>query len=172
MAIKVTWAGAAAIARAAAISLGLTAAVAALAQTLPASITLKTVAEVENRAMVNGREAIKLAPAERLSPGDEVICTVEIRNTSPVPFRLLTVPYRIPEHLRYVADSAVGPGADVSFSVDGGHTYAWPDGLMVDGPGGSTRPATAADYTHILFRLKHGLPGNAVAFVHFRAIVR
>lgn len=158
--------------RAATMFLSLTAAAAALGQTLPNSVAVRTLAEVETRVTVNGREAIKLVPAQRLSPGDEVICTVEIRNTSAVAFRLLTVPYQIPDHLRYLADSAVGPGADVSFSVDGGRTYAWPDGLMVEGPRGTPRPATAADYTHILWRLKHGLKGNAVAFAHYRAIVR
>ena len=160
------------ILRLAALLLGLSVATASLAQRLPKGVTVRTIAEVETRILVNGRDAIKLVPAERLSPGDEIIYTLEIRNAGPVLIRPLTVPYQIPDHVRYVADSAVGPGADVSFSVDGGRTYAWPDGLTVEGPQGVLRPATAADYTHILWRLKHGLKTNAVAIAHFRAIVK
>jgi hypothetical protein len=34
------------------------------------------------------------------------------------------------------------------------------------------RPATAADYTHIRWQLKHSLKGNSVAFARFRAVVK
>jgi len=145
---------------------------AALGQTLPDAITLKIIAEVESRVPVNGHDVTKLAPAERLTPGDEVIYTLEIRNSGSAFLRAFAVPYAIPNHMRYVADSAVGPGADVSYSVDGGRTFAWPDDLTVEGPQGLPRPATPPDYTYILWRLKHGLKGHAVAFAHFRAIVK
>jgi len=157
--------------RAGAVVWGLSTAAAALGQTLPDAITVKIIAEVETRVSVNGRDVSKLAPAERLTPGDEVIYTLEIRNTGNASMRTLAVPCAIPNHMRYVADSAVGPGADVSYSVDGGRTFAWPDDLTVEGPQGVPRAATAADYTHILWRLRHGLKGHAVAYVHFRAIV-
>ena len=163
---------AAAVVHAGAMLCGSVTAVAALGQTLPDAITVKIIAEVETRVSVNGREVTKLAPAERLTPGDEVIYTLEIRNSGNAPVRTLAVPCAIPNHMRYVADSAVGPGADVSYSVDGGRTFAWPDDLTVEGPQGVPRPATAADYTQILWRLKHGLKGHAVAYAHFRAIVK
>ena len=151
---------------------GLSLAAGALGQSLPNAISVGVIAEVETRVSVNGRELTKLVPADRLTPGDEVIYTLEIRNTGAAAFRTLAVPFAIPEHMRYVADSAVGPGADVSYSVDGGRTFAWPDDLTVAGPQGGLRAASAADYTHILWRLKHGLKGHAVAFAHFRAVVK
>jgi hypothetical protein len=60
----------------------------------------------------------------------------------------------------------------VSYSVDGGHTYDRPENLRVAGPKGQMRPATAADYTHIRWQLKHSLKGNSVAFARFRAVVK
>ena len=74
--------------------------------------------------------------------------------------------------MRYLADSAAGPGADVSFSVDGGRTFDLPENLLVAGPAGQWRPATAADYTHIRWQLKHRLNVNSVAFARFRAVVK
>ena len=72
-----------------------------------------------------------LVPADRVVPGDEVFYTLEIRNTGSQPLPAPTVDFAVPEHMRYVANSAVGAGAEVSFSVDGGRTFDRPENLMV-----------------------------------------
>jgi uncharacterized repeat protein (TIGR01451 family) len=124
-------------------------------------------------AEVTGAQAgHRIEPADRLVPGDQVVYTVEIRNTSALPRPPPTVDYPVPEHTRYLADSATGAGADVTFSVDGGETFARPESLFVSGAGGAKRPATADDYTHIRWQLKHILKGHAVAFARFLAIVK
>ena len=120
----------------------------------------------------DGRESVKLTPADRVVPGDQVIYTVEIRNKTAMALPPPRVDYRIPEHLRYVEDSASGPGADVTFSVDGGHRFDRPENLTVLGTDGRRHLATAADYTHIRWQLKNILKGHAVAFARFRAIVK
>jgi hypothetical protein len=74
--------------------------------------------------------------------------------------------------MRYVADSAVGPGAEVSYSIDGGKSFERAENLRVTGADGQSRPATAADYTHIRWHLKNTLKANSVAFVRFRALVK
>lgn len=137
-----------------------------------ASFTVTANAEVEIPTTVRGRETVKLEPALRVVPGDEVIYTLEIRNPGALPLPPPRVDFPVPEHLRYVEDSAVGPGAQVSYSVDGGQTFGAPESLQVIGPDGRKRPATAADYTHIRWQLKHTLRAHAVAFAHFRAIVK
>jgi uncharacterized repeat protein (TIGR01451 family) len=136
------------------------------------TLAVKAIAEVETRISRNGRDIIKLAPADLVVPGDEVIYTLEIRNTGTAALPAPSVRYPIPKHMRYIAESAVGPGADVSYSVDGGRTFDRPENLQVAGPGGQLRPATAADYTDIRWQLKHRLKGNSVAFARFRAVVK
>jgi uncharacterized repeat protein (TIGR01451 family) len=136
------------------------------------TITVRTVAEVETRVSQNGHEAIKLGPADRVVPGDQVIYTLEIRNTAAAEVPAPSVSYRIPDHMRYVGDSAAGPGAEVSYSIDGGRTFDRPENLKVAGPSGEQLAATAADYTHIRWQLKHSLKGNSVAFARFRAVVK
>src|SRR5271168_2396990 len=79
-------------------------------------LTIKAIAEVESKSIVHGREVIKLIPADRVVPGDQVIYTLEVRNTGAA-LEAPVVVHPIPEHMRYVADSAVGPGAEVSYSV-------------------------------------------------------
>jgi uncharacterized repeat protein (TIGR01451 family) len=140
--------------------------------TLNASpITIKTIAEVETKATLSGREIVKLAPAVRVVPGDQVIYTLEVRNTAAAAVAAPTITYPIPDHAQYLADSAVGPGADVSFSVDG-RSFDAPKNLKVPDAAGNLRPALAADYTHIRWQLKHRLKANSVAFVRFRALVK
>jgi len=124
------------------------------------------------RVSFNGRETTRLAPADRVVPGDEIFYTLEIRNTGSATVPAPSVVYPVPEHTRYVADSAIGPGAEVRYSVDGGHSFGEPENLQVAGPAGAPRPATAADYTHILWRFKHGLKGKSTAFARFRAVVK
>jgi uncharacterized repeat protein (TIGR01451 family) len=147
----------------------LTAAIGA-AQEAADPLTIKAIAEEESKSTAHGREVIKLIPADRVVPGDQVIYTLEVRNSGAA-LEAPVIVHPIPEHMRYVADSAVGPGAEVSYSVDGGRSFDRAENLKVPGKGGEPRPAVAADYTHIRWHLKNSLKTNSVAFVRFRARV-
>jgi len=129
-------------------------------------------ATLEVKATAAVRQDHELVPADRVVPGDEVFYTLEIRNTGSSPLPPPTVDFPIPEHMRYIANSASGAGAEVSYSIDGGHTFDRPENLMVAAGGGDLRTATAADYTHIRWRLKHALKPKAMALARFRAIVK
>jgi uncharacterized repeat protein (TIGR01451 family) len=142
----------------------------AAAQQASDPLTIKAIAEVESKSTAHGREVVKLIPADRVVPGDQVIYTLEVRNTGAA-LEAPVVVHPVPEHMRYVADSAVGPGAEVSYSVDGGRSFDRAENLKVPGKDGQPRPAVAADYTHIRWRLKNSLKANSVAFVRFRAQV-
>jgi uncharacterized repeat protein (TIGR01451 family) len=135
-------------------------------------ISVKAIAEVESRITEHGREVTRLAPADRLVSGDAVIYTLEVRNTVSTAVHTPTVTFAVPQYLSYVAESAVGPGAETSFSVDGGRSFDAAENLTVQDADGRQRPAGAADYTHIRWQLKNTLKGNSVAFVRFRARVK
>jgi uncharacterized repeat protein (TIGR01451 family) len=145
-------------------------AAAAAAQEAADPLTIRAIAEVESKSIVHGRDVIKLIPADRVVPGDQVIYTLEVRNSGAA-LDAPVVVHPVPEHMRYVADSAVGPGAEVSYSVDGGRSFDRAENLKVPGKDGEPRPAVAADYTHIRWRLKNSLKANSVAFLRFRARV-
>ena len=104
--------------------------------------------------------------------GDAVIYTLEIRNQRAASVRNPVVTYAVPEHMIYLADSAVGPGTDVSYSIDGGRSFDAPESLKINEPNGDSRLAKAGDYTHIRWQLKHALKANSVAFVRFRTRVK
>jgi uncharacterized repeat protein (TIGR01451 family) len=143
----------------------------ALAAAPPDPLAIRAIAEVESQSTEHGRETVKLLPADRVVSGDWVIYTLEIRNTGVVSVAAPIVTYPVPEHMSYVADSAVGPAIDVSYSVDGGRSFDAPENLKVPAAEGQ-RLAVAADYTHIRWQLKKHLKANSVAFVRFRARVK
>jgi uncharacterized repeat protein (TIGR01451 family) len=144
----------------------------AAAQASSGPLEIRAVAEVESKSIDRGRESVKLIPADRVVPGDRVLYTLEVRNTAAAALDAPIVVHPVPEHMRYVAGTAVGPGAEVTYSVDGGHTFDRAENLKVLGPDGNPRPAVAADYTHIRWQLKNSLKANSMAFVRFRALVK
>lgn len=135
-------------------------------------ILLKTVAEIQQTATdERGRPSTRLVPAEKVVPGDEVVYTVSATNVCESDAEKVVIDNPIPEHMNYVAQTATGPGTDVTFSVDGGFNYAAPQALSMANPDGTRRPAVAADYTHIRWVMRNPLKPGAVAFATFRAVL-
>ncbi|HEU4532030.1 MAG TPA: hypothetical protein VFR59_12630 [Steroidobacteraceae bacterium] len=135
-------------------------------------ILLKTVAEVEQAAKdERGNETKRLVAAEKVVPGDEVVYTVSATNVCDANADAVVIDNPIPEHMTYIAESAIGPGTEVTFSVDGGFNYGKPNALTMSNPDGSKRPAAAADYTHIRWVMRNPLKPGAVAFARFRAVL-
>ncbi len=141
----------------------------ARAQNAADHIVTNVSAEVVARSADHGAPLTKLQTAQRVVPGDVLIYTVEVRNAGRYAAEAPVIVQPIPNHMMYIADSAVGPGVDVDYSVDGGRTFGPPEDLKV---AGAAVPAAAADYTHIRWRLHNRLKPNSIAYVRFRAQVR
>jgi uncharacterized repeat protein (TIGR01451 family) len=135
----------------------------------PADIVTELVAEVrENISTTPGREVFRFVPARMLEQGQVVYYTLRITNQTSVPLRNVAVVQPVPANTTYLADSAAGPGADVSFSVDGGLSFAPAQSLMIE-VDGVERPAQPSQYTHIRWQLSNALAPGATALARFRA---
>lgn len=144
----------------------------AVAESGSAAVEIKITAETEVKVKTaDGREEMKRVPAAKVPPGQTVIYTLNAKNTSEKPADDVVMTDPIPEQMEYVADSVVADGARVTFSVDGGKTFAAKESLKVRGEDGAMRAALPADFTHIRWQLEKPLaPGEARA-VSFRARV-
>lgn len=149
------------------------------------SIETTLIAEVREEANVAGRRLARLVPATVLHEGQVVFYTVRILNRTSEPARDVVVVQRVPENTHYVPNSAGGPGAEITFSADGGQSFAREGQLIVVEPSLAlseptdgtvrqplTRPATPEDYTHIRWRLRNPLAPGAVALARFRAVFK
>jgi uncharacterized repeat protein (TIGR01451 family) len=145
---------------------------AARAEDEPPDVATELIAEVrENVSTTPGREVYRFVPARMLEQGQVVYYTLRITNQTSVPLRNVAVVQPVPANTTYVADSASGPGAAVSFSVDGGHSYGPAGSLMIEVEG-SRQLAQAAQYTHIRWQLRNPLAPGATALARFRATFR
>lgn len=135
-------------------------------------ISLKTVAETEQEALNEKGERVKrLAPAAKVVPGTEVVWTVTASNVCAQPVGNVFIDNPVPEHMRYVASSALGAGADIVFSLDG-RRFAAPEQLRVRDADGTERVARPDEYTHIRWTFRNAIEPGQMALARFRAVLK
>jgi hypothetical protein len=106
-------------------------------------------------------------------PAPQRLYTARFRHDGIIVVTGLEIVLEIPAGMRYVVGSATGPGARVTFSVDGGQSFAPPDSLRVAtdpaDPESAMRRARAREYTHIRYELPGEYPPGTAGLVSFRA---
>lgn len=132
----------------------------------PVELHTQLIAEVRESIGSRERPVFRMVPAQRLSQGQVVHYTVRITNPTPVFANRVAVSQMIPVNTTYVPGSAVGPGADIEFSIDGGFTFAPAENLKL-ADGSSLAPPER--YTHIRWLMRNPLAPNAMALARFRA---
>jgi uncharacterized repeat protein (TIGR01451 family) len=115
---------------------------------------------VERKA---GAQSVRLVPTTEAQPGDVVQYVLTYANRGDAIARDAVIDDPIPKGTTYLANTAVGEGAEVTFSSDGGKTYAPAVKLTyeVKLPNGTVekRVATPSDYTNVRWTLKTVAPG-------------
>ena len=133
-------------------------------------ISLHSKAETEQEvANEKGEKVIKRVDASKVVPGTEVIWTITAENTCKQASENVTISNPVPNHMTLVTDSVTGPGADVTYSLDG-KAFAKPDQLTVM-ENGAARKARAGEYKHIRWVFKNPLAAGAKATASFRAVL-
>lgn len=136
------------------------------------AVEIKATAEVEVKTKGDdGVEKVERQPAKKVPPGVAVIYTLRAENKGQKPAGDVVVTDPIPEHMDYVEGSASTDGARVTFSTDGGKTFAPQDKLKVRGKDGVTRAAVASELTHIRWTFEKPLAPGESRSVEFRARV-
>lgn len=122
-----------------------------------------------------GARTTKMVPAQSVSPGDVVEYVLTYTNQGDAPATDANIDDAIPKGTTYLADTASGEGAEITFSSDGGKTFAPAVKLTYEFrlPSGAVekRVATPAEYTHVRWTLKKVVPG-ATGKVAFRVKVK
>lgn len=126
-------------------------------EALPA-IDVQLLAEVRG-ATGDPHHNAPLIPAGRIKQGQEIYYTLRIHNPGNRPMTTLSIVQPVPRNTRYVPGSASAAGADVAFSIDGGHSFDR-----------SEKAASSGQYTHIRWQLRYPLAPGAVLLARFRAV--
>ena len=117
----------------------------------------------------NGQPETQRVPAAKVIPDDKVVYTIKYVNTGNEPAENVLITNPVPEHMNYLAGTATGKNAVVTFSVDGGHVFDLPEHLTVKTADGQLRKATASDYTHIRWTLEKNVGSRETGEVSFWA---
>lgn len=115
----------------------------------------------------------RLVAGPRPKGASEQLVTGRFRYEGTEPAGRLRIVLAIPDGMHYVADSALGPGAEVSYSVDGGRSFGPPAALWLpvdpEDPDTAMRTAKTTDYSHIRWELPGTHPPGLAGLVSFRA---
>ncbi len=117
----------------------------------------------------SGTERVRLVAVDIPPPGEEIFYTVSFGNPVEESLEAVTVIQPVPAGMVYIAGTAVGPGTDVAFSIDGGQSYASAEELLIDAADETSAPAPPERYTHIRWVMRRHLEAGATALARFRA---
>lgn len=135
-------------------------------------IELSTIAEQEKSVTAaDGTVSKQIMPAARIVPGSEVIWTTTAHNVCKKPAEKVVIDQPVPEHMLFVADSAIGGGTQIFLSVDG-HDFKTARDLTVRNGDGSSHPAGAADVRVVRWALDGAIAPQDSLSVRYRATVQ
>ncbi|MFK7897920.1 MAG: hypothetical protein AB8G23_18955 [Myxococcota bacterium] len=136
------------------------------------SIELKATAEKVIVVLEDdGTESTKLVAPEIVVPGDKIAYTIGAKNVGSEEVERVVITDPIPEQMLLVPGTESSEGANVLYSVDGGHTFGLEGELTVLGENGVPRPAISSDYSHIRWVFETPLAPTAERSVRFVALV-
>lgn len=136
-----------------------------------ACVELKTTAETEQEVIEQGQKVKRLVPAGKVVPGNEVVWTIAAKNVCAKAADNIVIANPVPEHMRYIAGSAMGTGTDIAYSLDGKGFKSAAE-LLVREADGTSRAARADEYRAIRWTYQAAFAPGATAFVRYRATVK
>jgi uncharacterized repeat protein (TIGR01451 family) len=119
-----------------------------------------------------GEKVLTRQPATLVPPGGIVIYTNTFTNLGQEPASDLVITNPTPDNTEYLEGSVTGAEAVLTFSVDGGQSYAAPENLFIANEDGGTKPAVPSDYTHIRWQLLKTFAPEETGHVEFRVRIK
>ena len=106
-------------------------------------VSLKTESQVERDVVdAQGKTSKQLAPPGKIVPGNEIVWVITAHNKCAKPAEKVTINNSVPAQMTYVANSAAGKDATITYSLDG-RDYAKQIELVVREADGKSRAARA-----------------------------
>jgi len=140
-----------------------------------ARLVLKTEAAREIKVKEGTAWITRYTPVTVTKPGDVLRYSIAYTNEGKTPAVGARIVDPIPQGTVYIVGSAIGAGAAIQFSIDGGATWQSPPVMhAVQKPDGSVKkePAPPELFTHIRWSLEGEVPSGGSGRVHFKVTVQ
>lgn len=122
-----------------------------------------------------GEPVLRREPAEDVTAGDVLVYTLNIQNEGRGPAHRARVVDPVPAGTVLIPDSVAGNGAEVTYSIDGGESFAaYPITRKVTAPDGRQQevPVPVEEYTHVRWTLTETLDPGQVRTANFKVRVQ
>ena len=119
----------------------------------------------------NGNEVRSYQLADEVAPGDEVRYSLAYKNSGEAAADAVSLVMPVPSAVTYIETSASGRADELTFSSDGGQTFATRAALTT-ADGDQERFATSADITHIKWAFSNPIAPATSGTVSFSAILK
>ncbi|HEY6814160.1 MAG TPA: hypothetical protein VI168_01350 [Croceibacterium sp.] len=116
----------------------------------------------------DGRSVTTRAEPDMVVPGDSLVFVLSYRNDGAEPATDLVLTNPVPDSVSFSGTD----DASAAVSVDGGKSWGALGSLTVAGVDGASRPAEAADVTHIRWSLSQPVPQGGAGQLSFRGLVK
>jgi len=134
-------------------------------------IAEQTVLKVVEVTTPEGEVETELVSADLVAPGETVQYALSYMNEGADPIEDVVLTMPVPEELRFIDESAQAPDTQVTYSIDGGATFANRTELLIDA-NGELVPATAEDITHIRWAFTAPIETGEDGAISFQAVLR
>ena len=137
------------------------------------AIELTSIVELEVITLdEQGKKVVKRVPAEKVTPGSEVIYTTHFKYNGSESAENVVISNPIPEHTIYKIGSASGQDTEILYSVNSGKSFHSADQLRVTSANGEERVAQAQDYTDVRWTYRGQLQPGDEGKVEFRVVLK
>jgi uncharacterized repeat protein (TIGR01451 family) len=153
--------------------LGLLAGFSVAAQAANGSVKVTSIVQAEVQVLgKDGKMHTERHSLSKAAPGATVLFVNTFENVSSKPATDIVINNPISANVEYQAGSAYGESTEITFSVDGGKTFAAPEKLTIKTGDGYEKTASTAAYTNIRWTYKNQLAPNVTGEVGFRAVIK
>ena len=119
----------------------------------------------------DGEVVIRWEPAGRASPGDHLRYSMTWRNETGQAADNVVLSVPVPAEMKYLENSASADGVLVTYSADGGASFA-PRGSLTISADGATRSALSEEITHLRWSFVDAIPPDTEGVLRFSAVLK
>lgn len=118
-----------------------------------APVSALTASQVVEKEIVvindDGSETTRRTPADTVVPGERIVYTLNYQNDKSEAANDLVLTMPVPGEVKFIEGSADNRASVVTYSADGGQSFASRQTLTVQTADGEWSPASSGDVTHI-----------------------
>lgn len=105
-------------------------------------------------------------------PGDVMMYVITFKNIGDKPAEGIVINDPVPNNSKYRVGSAVGKDTTITFSIDGGKSFGYPNELIVKDKNGKEWTAKPESYTHIRWVYNKPLAPGEKGEVSFKTKIK